>query len=146
MPTTADPSGFDEPTPIRTPQDVFRRWRDLMGPLGFTRRHLWFQFVTPDGLLAPPLSRVEDIPEDLDPEAADGLMQILELTLPTVGADSTVALLLSRPGPARMTRSDLGWARGLIDAAARTGVALQPIHLATDEAIRVFAADDLLPA
>ena len=48
----------------------------------------------------------------------------------------TVAFLLSRPGSARMTDGDRCWARELSAAAVRVGVRLQPIHLATDEALR----------
>jgi hypothetical protein len=43
-----------------------------------------------------------------------------------------------------MTDGDRRWARELAAAASRSRVRPQPIHLATDEALRVFAADDLI--
>lgn len=56
----------------------------------------------------------------------------------------SVALLLSRPGPAAVTAADRTWAVGLTQAAGRAAIPLEPLHLATDEAVRVIAPDDLI--
>ena len=135
----------DQMPPIHTPKDMYRHWRALMGELGFSRRLLWFGFVTDDGWMASQLHQVEDLPGTPDGLRLDHLMGICLESLRVVDECGTVAFLVSRPGSARMTDGDRCWARELSAAAVRVGVRLQPIHLATDEALRVFAADDLIP-
>jgi hypothetical protein len=133
----------DQMPPIRTPQDMYRHWRALMGELGFSRRLLWFGLVSSEGRMAPRLNQVDDLPRRPDGLRLDNLMGICRESGDVDGSGS-VAFLLSRPGPARMTDDDRSWARELAAAAARAGVRVQPTHLATDEALRVFAADDLI--
>jgi hypothetical protein len=135
----------DQMPPIQTPHDLYRHWRALMGELGFSRRLLWFGLVTDDGRMASQLNQVGELPRLPDGLRLDNLLEICRDSLRAVDEHGSVAFLLSRPGPARMTDSDRCWARALAAAAARVGVRLQPMHLATDEALRVFAADDLIP-
>jgi hypothetical protein len=135
----------DQMPPIHSPQDMHRHWRALMGELGFSRPLLWFAFVGSDGRMAPQIHQIEDLPRDPDPLLVDNLMGICREALDlAVDPAGSVAFLLSRPGSGRMTESDRVWARALASAAGREPVRLQPIHLATDEAVRVFAADDLI--
>jgi hypothetical protein len=135
----------DQMPPIHSPHDMHRHWRALMGELGFSQRLLWFGFVTAEGWMAPQLHQVEDLPpEPIVPFAAN-LIAICRRVLDEVfDPAGSVAFLLSRPGSAQMTTSDRTWARALATAAAHGEVRLQPIHLATDQAVRVFAADDLI--
>lgn len=133
----------DRTPPIRTSDDLLQHWRALLGPLGFTSRRLWFAFIADDGRMLPTLQQIDGVPTDPDPMAIQNLMQMCRVILDDVGADGSVALLLSRPGPARLTESDRGWARALTETASATGVPLRPIHLATDAAVCGFTADDL---
>ncbi len=130
--------------PILTPHDMYRHWRALMGELGFTRRLLWFGLVSSDGRMAPQLNQVDHLPRRPHRVRLDNLMGICGELRDVIDEAGSLAFLLSRPGPARMTDDDRSWARELAAAASRVGVPLQPIHLATDEALRVFAADDLI--
>lgn len=135
----------DQMPPIRCPQDMYRHWRAMMGELGFSRRLLWFAFIDADGRMAPQVHQVVELPLDPIPLLLENLMEVCREVLErAVDPDGTVAFLLSRPGSGRMTDGDRGWARGLATAASRTSVRLQPIHLATDQALRVFAGDDLI--
>jgi hypothetical protein len=134
----------DQMPPIHTPQDMYRTWRALMGELGFGRRLLWFGFVSDAGRMAGQLHQVEGLPGEPDALRLDELMRICRDQVEIIVERGSVAFLLSRPGPGRMTDDDRRWARELAAAATRAGVRLQPIHLATDEALRVFAADDLI--
>ncbi|HET7325672.1 MAG TPA: hypothetical protein VFJ14_00145 [Nocardioidaceae bacterium] len=137
----------DQAPPINTAEDMRRRWRALMGELGFSERLLWFTFVSADGRQAPMLQQVTDLPMDPDDKLVENLMWICDEVLrATDHPDGSVALLLSRPGPAQMTDSDRAWARALTDAGRRANLQLQPIHLANDEALQVFAPDDLIVA
>lgn len=135
----------DQMPPIRSPHDIYRHWRALMGELGFSRRLLWFAFLDADGRMAPPLNQIDQLPRDPDPLLIGNLLEICgDVLYRAFGTDGTVALLLSRPGSGQMTENDRWWARELTAAAARLSVPLQPIHLATDHALRVFAGDDLV--
>ncbi|MFC7404946.1 hypothetical protein [Georgenia alba] len=145
MTTPPELQPFDQMPPIRTPSDMYRHWQALMGPLGFSEHLLWVGFITPDGLMTPPLSQIDGLPVEPDLPTLEAMMGAFRELVEEIGPGATVALLVSRPGSARMTRSDKAWARGLSHAAARADVPLQPIHLATDEDLRVFAVDDLLP-
>jgi hypothetical protein len=134
----------DQMPSIHTPQDMFRTWRALMGELGFGRRLLWFGFVSDAGRMAGQLHQVQELPGEPDVLRLDNLMRICCEQMEIAVESGTVARLLSRPGPGGMTDGDRRWARELAAAASRAGVRLQPIHLATDEALWVFAADDLI--
>jgi len=133
----------EDTPPLRTQEDLHRYWRSLLGELGFSERLLWFTLVDADQRVTPMLSQLEDVPRFPDQELLDSLMDVLSKLLETALPDGSAALLLSRPGRAAMTESDRVWAASLTEAAARAGVWLQPIHLATDQALRVFAPDDL---
>jgi len=135
----------DMPPLIRTPRDLFMQWQAMMGDLGFLQRMLWFTFIAADGEAVPVIQQIELGPAAPDGLLLDNLMYVCREILDSTGnGDGTAAFLLSRPGAARITSLDRDWAAGLVDAASRSGVALQPIHLATDERLTVFAADDLI--
>lgn len=134
----------DQMPPILTPHDMYRHWRALMGELGFSRRLLWFGLVSSDGWMAPQLNQIDDLPRRPNGVRLDNLMGICRELRDDIDESGSVAFLLSRPGPAAITDDDRYWARELAAAAARVAVRLEPIHLATDEALRVFAADDLI--
>lgn len=144
MDTTQPPLPPDQLPPIRTPDDVLTMWRLILGPLEFSGPMLWCVFISAHGRCAPVIPQFEDLPLEPDEPTINGLMEVCQQVSTMAGDDATVAFLLSRPGPAQMMTTDRIWARALTDGAADAGVTLQPIHLATVAAIRVFAADDLL--
>ncbi|MGH3447561.1 MAG: hypothetical protein ACRDQA_32385 [Nocardioidaceae bacterium] len=133
----------DQQPPIRTQEDLYQHWRALMGPLGFSERLLWLCFVNPDGVVAPTVSQIAEIPVMPQDEEARSLIHMVAEVLEREAPGGSVAILLSRPGRPEMTGSDRAWARALTSAAAVTGVRMQPVHLANDHEVRVFAPDDL---
>ena len=49
--------------------------------------------------------------------------------------DTTVALLLTRPGKGPISDADTRWATLLTDAAAEVGVPIEPVFRANDESL-----------
>lgn len=138
-------SPWDTP-PIRTPADLHRLWRALLGPLGFSEPRLWFTLLDTEDRVLPIVQQISRLAPHPDPELLRNLAGACKDVLdgPEVGGGSA-AFLLTRPGSA-MTPRDRDWARALRAAAEHEGLRLRPIHLGTDEAVRVFAPDDLLAA
>ena len=128
---------------VHSQADLHQLWRILMGPLGFGRRTLWLVFVDVQGGVGRLI-----MPVDIHPEPDDAFVRQLfwvceEALGAEFGAGTRIAMLLSRPGSARVGDGDRAWARALADGAAHAGVALLPVHLATDDAIVVLPPDDL---
>ncbi|CAN5858871.1 hypothetical protein BH20ACT6_BH20ACT6_21440 [soil metagenome] len=128
--------------PIRTQADLWRHWRALMGPLGFSERLLWLCFMAADGRIAPVLPQINDVPRLPDESLVDSLMQICRRVCDDFGVDS-VSVLLSRPGPAGITAGEVTWAQRLGDAAAAAGVTMWPMHVANDHELVTVTPDDL---
>jgi hypothetical protein len=132
----------DQMPAIRTQTDLHEHWRALMGPLGFSDRSLWVAFLAPDGVSEALLTKIEGIPPQPDRQILNNLMAVLQRVLDDVPG-AGVAFLVSRPGPAHITEDDRAWGRDLTTAARGALLPCRPVHLATDEAIRVLAMDDL---
>jgi hypothetical protein len=120
--------------PIHSAADMRQRWRALMGPLGFGERLLRFSFIGPDRRMVKVLG---DVPIKMTPEpdAIRNLMEALRELVDQVGAGSTVALLLTRPGVGPVSDADRRWSALLTHTAAEFGVPLEPIFRANDEAL-----------
>lgn len=137
----------DEAPPVRTDEDVRRRWRSLMGDGGFGRTSLWVVWYDADGRQLPVVMPIDDLPEMLDAALLDNLIMILADPV-NVGAAS-VALALSRPGPGIVTTADRDRANAILAAAERArrrgefSLKLWPIQLATANSVRTLTADDL---
>lgn len=136
---------IDQQPPITDQQALSTYWRALMGPLGFSRPLLWLSFISADHLPTPLLTQIDELPELPDDEPLlTNLMYVASRIIDDQVEGGSLAVLLSRPGRAQMTDSDRAWARALSAAGDVAGVSMRPVHLATDEAVRVFALDDLL--
>lgn len=125
---------------VRTQADLQRLWRTLMEPLGFSRTTLWLTALVDDRTTGV-LVEISELPPVPDPEELVGFGDLL--THVAHGQPNTrVAILLTRPGTGGPTPADRAWARGLLDAAQAAGVAVAPVHLATDHDVRVISGDD----
>ncbi len=127
---------------VHNPADLWRHWRALMGPLGFSERLLWVIFFTADRQVTPVLQQIDDLPELPDQELLDSLMHILDEVCADLGG-SSAAVLLSRPGRAGITPAERTWAQQLTDAATAAGVRLWPVHVANDDELATVTPDDL---
>jgi hypothetical protein len=130
--------------PVRTQADLHQHWRALMGQLGFSEPLLWFQFFDEDGRCTPVLQSVSDLTDTPDSEILDNLMWICHEVMSKLVPGGSVAFLLSRPGRAGVSPSDRTWATRLITAARDARVRCHPVHLANDDELRVFTADDAI--
>ena len=126
---------------ILTDADLREHWQCLMGEDGFSRRSLWLAFFDADGLPAPTLVPIDDLPGEPAAALGNSLDHIVAELRATTDIES-VAVLLSRPGSPAMTDGDRQWARFLYDSSSLTS--RWPVHLATAGQVRVFAPDDLI--
>lgn len=133
----------DDMPAIRNQTDLDRHWRALMGPLGFSRSALWLTFVGADDRARPMVTKVEDLPDRPAEPLLDNLVGICADLLAHDVPGGRVAFLYVRPGTRFVTDEDRAWARALRFAATNIGLPCEPIHLATDEQLRVFAPDDI---
>lgn len=136
----------DQMPPILNDRDLHERWRALMGELGFDDRTLWVTFIEPDGTMVPHIVQVVDLPAYPTGDNLDALVEMCVRALDGIGSEAGFATLLSRPGTSILTDSDRAWAVGTAAAARERGVRTYPMHLATDQAVRVLAPDDLIGA
>lgn len=130
------PADDDRPAPhrpsIRTQADLEATWRRLMEPLGFSRHSLWLMLLDADGRPVPQLVEIDDAHRAPGEEDLDGFAHfVLDLVTDLVPG-GRLAALRSRPGVGGPDADDLGWARVLVGACRRVGVATEVVHLATD--------------
>jgi hypothetical protein len=133
-----------EMPPIRNADDLCRRWRALMGPLGFGQPRLWIAFLAPDDMMTAQLVQIEEISRRADAKLCHSLLELCQHIVGSNSAGGSVAFLLTRPGRNSMDDADRSWARGLTVAAEHLGVSMRPVHFANDVELRVFAPDDLV--
>jgi hypothetical protein len=83
---------------IRNSDELYLRWRALMGPLGFSRPRLWIAFLGPDNMMTAPLTQIEEIPRTADSRMCGSLLEMCRHVVGRDGAGGSVAMLLTRPG------------------------------------------------
>jgi hypothetical protein len=143
-------TSVEDASPVHTDEDVRRRWRSMMGEEGFGRTTLWIVWYAADGRQLPVVVPIDDPPEVLEPEGVDNLVMIM--ADPASFGATSVALLLSRPGPGSVTPVDRDRANALLsglDRARRSNrfpLKVWPIHLATTNSVRQLSVDDLVGA
>jgi hypothetical protein len=119
---------------------LYRTWRALMGPLGFSRRQLWVLAI--DGDRPRGVTQVDEVPARLDDDMAVELLSLFAEVAP----GASLAFLYARPGLGPRTADDLSWGAALSRATRTVPVRVWPVHLADDRAITVVAPDDLADA
>jgi hypothetical protein len=120
--------------PIHSTADMGQRWRALMGQLGFGERLLWIGFVGSDRRMFKALSQMPLPPRPRRPILVSMMTALLEV-LDGLREDTTVALLLTRPGKGPISDADRRWAVLLTDVAAELGLPIEPVFRANDEAL-----------
>lgn len=120
--------------PIHSTADMGQRWRALMGQLGFGERLLWIGFVGSDRRMFKALSQMPLPPRPRRPILVSMMTALLEV-LDGLKEDTTVALLLTRPGKGPISDADRRWAVLLTDVAAELGLPIEPVFRANDEAL-----------
>src|SRR5687768_5588402 len=120
--------------PAHSAADMCRRWQALMGPLGFGERLLRFAFMGPDRCLVKFLGGVEIGPSPKRPDIENLMVAMREL-LRDMAPNTTIALLLTRPGRGGISRLDRQWSTLLTEIAEAIGVPIDPIFRANDDAL-----------
>jgi hypothetical protein len=120
--------------PVHSTVDLCRRWQALMGPLGFGERLLWFTFIGSDRCIIKVLNQ---IPVPVSPAEHYGveLFSKLRGVLDAFEPNTTVALLLTRPGAGGISNADRRWSTMLTETAARFAIPLEPIFRANSTAV-----------
>lgn len=133
-----------EETFVRTSAELTELWRAMMGPGGFAVRSIWHIFFEVDGQMNPLVVPIDDIPAEPDALLLSNLAETMRGVSRNIRAAS-LAVLLSRPGPAHRTPADRRWAIALRDAFG-SSLCPWPVHLATRGRVQIFAPDDLIAA
>jgi hypothetical protein len=120
--------------PIHSAADMGQRWRALMGPLGFGERLLWIGFVGPDRRMIKALSQIP-LPPRPRRSIVTSMMAALVDVLDGLTVETTLALLLTRPGKGPISDADRRWSALLTEVADEFGVPIEPVFRANDEAL-----------
>jgi hypothetical protein len=103
--------------PIRSADDLTRRWTALLSPPVFGMRSLWLSWVGTDGRMLPVVVPVDDLPVRPEPALVMGLRQVHDSILEEhLGGDGHLAMALCRPGQPEITEDDDEWAEALRSA------------------------------
>ena len=103
--------------PIRSADDLTRRWTALLNPPVFGARTLWLSWLATDGRMLPVVVPVDDLPLVPEPALVMGLCQVHDSILEEqLGGDGHLALALCRPGEPEITEDDDEWAEALRSA------------------------------
>ena len=125
--------------PIRTEDDLTRRWEHLLEPPIFGGRSFWMTWIDPGGFMRPPIFRADDFPEVLDPELGENLRRVhIGVAQQQIPGGGRLALALCRPGPPPVTKDDLAMAKSLDEAFDGVPIARWPT-------LHVAAAGSVLP-
>jgi hypothetical protein len=120
--------------PIHSVADMGQRWRAVIGRLGFSERLLWIGFVGPDRRMVKALSQVPLGPRPRRPIVETTMTAVLDV-LDGLKDDTSVALLLTRPGKGPISDADRQWSTLLTDVAAELNVPIEPIFRANDDSL-----------
>ena len=136
------PSELDQLT-ITSQADLQRMWELLMQPLGFRSTSLWVTFIGSDH--RPTRFLIEVAESDHLPEAREvaNLYDVLRQLIDEDSDDLTVAFLISRPGRDGTREFDRELSSRLLAGSRLAGIAIHPIHVADDVAVRAVTPDDL---
>jgi hypothetical protein len=120
--------------PVRSAEELTRRWEMLLDPPVFSARSLWLVWLD-DGLMLPVVIPVDDVPARPDGALLGNLVTVCTSVAEShVTGTCHVAMALCRPGGSAVTADDDTWADGLRGAFDATG-ATWSLHLAADGAV-----------
>jgi hypothetical protein len=117
--------------PIRSADELTRRWETVLEPPVFGARSLWLAWLDDDGLMLPIIAPIDDMPVRLDRALGEGLRQIhLGVLHGHLGGQGHLAMVLCRPGRPEVTKDDDAWAEALCEALDGLPATTWSLHLA----------------
>jgi len=100
--------------PIRSADELTRRWTLLLDPSEFGARSLWLAWVGSDGRMLPIVVPVDDVPLVPEPAMLMNLRQWHDsLSESQLGGDGHLAMALCRPWDAVLRGDDEFWVDAL---------------------------------
>ena len=130
--------------PIRTQADLEAHWRARIQPLGWSERRVWFWLIDRDGHPVQTVQEIAQIPDLLHPRMVQNLVAIWEALTTHVEPESSVAVMLARPGVGGPSAVDRAQAEAVYTAARAVDLRLEVIHLATDEDVWPIPMDSAM--
>lgn len=107
------------------------------------RVSLWITFLDADDRTLPVVVPIDDVPTSPDDEIVTNLVGVLRDVLDDQAPGGSAVLMLERPGTAAVTAGDGLWFSALHACAARSGVRLRGVFLATGRHVRPLTPDDV---
>jgi hypothetical protein len=101
--------------PLRSADDLTRRWRTLLDPPVFGARSLWLAWLDNEGLMLPVVVPIDDVPPSPHRALLSGVLHLHDAVVEQHlgGDDGHLAMALCRPGPPETTEDDDAWAEAL---------------------------------
>jgi hypothetical protein len=125
--------------PLRTDAEILHRIGQLIPPSAREWRSLVLFFLDGQSRTLPVVVPVDDVPEDPEPAVLENLCWILAQVLGEQEPDASVVIMLTRPGEAAPDGCDLLWRERMGDAAAKQGVRVRLVCLATPHGLLPLA-------
>jgi len=132
---TGDTPDYDL-TPICTDTEVLGRVDQLIDMNARRNRSLLLLFLTADAVQLPVAVSVDDMPINPDPDTAGSICHMIADVLRDAAPGGSAVITLVRENGLSVTGSDRQWLMALRPAAARTGMPLRMVCLATREGTR----------
>ncbi len=132
------------PRTLSTDASVTAMWRSLMKPVGWHDDRVYATVIDAGRHPTPMVLEIDEIPHRWTAADSRGLLSIYAQVLADNAPGGSVAILLCRPGPARLTDNDRRCCRDLYDAGREASVALEVVHMGTDTAIIPVPLDEVL--
>lgn len=127
---------YDLLTPISTDAEVLGRVDQLIGADARRDQSLWLLFLTADAVQLPVVVSVDDMPISPDPDTAGSICHMIAQVLRDAAPGGSAVITLVRDNGLSVTGLDQQWLMALRSAAARTGMPLRMLCLATTEGTR----------
>jgi hypothetical protein len=131
MDDPAPPRYSPHDEPLRTDTEILARIGQLIPASAREWRSLVLFFLDGQARTLPVVVPIDDVPEDPEPAVLENLCWILSQVLGEHEPGASVVIMLTRPGAARADGSDLLWRERMGDAAAKQGVRVRLVCLAT---------------
>jgi hypothetical protein len=128
---------------IRSQSDVQRMWELLMQPLGFRATSLWVTFVGSDDRPTRFLIEISESEHLPGPREVANLFDVLRQVIDEDPDELSVAFLITRPGRDGTRTFDRELSARLLAGSRTARIAIHPIHVADDVAVRAITPDDL---
>jgi hypothetical protein len=97
--------------PVRSADDLTRRWTDLLEPPVFGAHSIWMTWLDGDGRMLPLVIPIDDLPALPERGITSGLLQVHDTVVEQhLDDDAHLAMALCRPGRPEITEHDDAWA------------------------------------